>query len=206
MKILFLYFVAIAIAMLSYAGDFILLKPTGALGQHYKEEKSQVTNIVNQLIGRHNQRRKLLQRMAYEIPDLSLVWYEPIFHYCEFASVFWGTNEIAVVTDEASNIKVETYSLTEEAKICREKLVALLAKYDFICPLGGDHNVALMGVVFGDADSALKCFSIQIGSAFKQAKGKLFCGTYEGVLAYRYVSDLREWLLQQRMAQNREGG
>lgn len=176
-------------------GENTLFSPLGEFRSAYETEMDQTRASVARFRNWHRKCHDLVNVAKGNIGDLSLILYGPFDPSAEAASVFWGTNEIIVVTmDSEMTAHIKTYAATPEMAEMRERLMTTLPSYDFACPLGGDGNVVVVGVLIGGVDSTPKCFAIQVGRCFRERHGNIFCGTAESVSAYACMASVYDAL------------
>lgn len=172
-----------------------LFSPFGELRSIYETERAQSRSSIARFQSWHRKCHDLVKDAKGNVGDLSLIWYGPFDPSAEAASVFWGTNEIIVVTmNPKGAARVKAYAATPEMTALRGCLMMALKDYDFACPLGGDGNVIEVGVLRDGIDSVPKCFSIQVGRCFRAKRGKMFCGTAESVSAYECMVSVYDTL------------
>lgn len=179
-----------------------VFSPSGDLRSVYETERAQTRASIARFQAWHRKCHDLVKDAKGNAGDLSLIWHGPFDPTSDVASVFWGTNEIIVVTiDMEGDAIVKAYAATPEVTEMRRRLMTVLKDYDFAYPLGGDGNVIEVGVLVGGMDSSPKCFAIQVGRCFRKKRGKMFCGTTESVFAYECMVSVYDIL---RRLQGRE--
>lgn len=196
MKMFAFSIVMCVLCMSGYAEGEIIFNPEGRLKDFYVREWSQVSNRVNRFVKDHNCRKKVLKEKIKMSP-YSMIWHEPALTKSEFASVFWNTNTVILVTSAywtKDECVVKMYDLKSSLRNMIGEIVDSLEKYDYALSVNGDGNTSLFGFVHEDESCVNKCFSIQIGSAYKHAKQKMFCATADSLKAYQYMSKVRDFL------------
>lgn len=169
------------------------LSPTGALRTVYETEWRRVRTSIGRFASVHHKCQDLLMKSGIEVDGLSFIWYAPYFGYSDFASVFWKTNRIVVVTARKKVFNVRMYPVSQEMSAVRTQLEKRLEDYQFVCPLGGNGNVSEIGVLV--KGSTMKLFSLQTDYCFRMNnKRKVFCGTRESVIAYEYMIKVDDYL------------
>ena len=174
--------------------DIMMFDPNGDLKRFYEEGKAQTCAGVRRFVSEHNKRQLCIREMNFDVSDFSLIWCEPIFQNSEFASVFWGEKEILVAMSDKKLLRVEVYALAPEIELLRARLMNVLKPSDYVCPVGGDGNVALIGAFLKVPIPIERYFSIQIGSLYRHSAKKMFCGTAVSVDAYSCISCIRDHL------------
>lgn len=170
----------------------VFLPPTGDLWQSYDVEERKLRASIGRWVDFHCQSRDLLKESHIEVEYTSFIWHAPYFGHADFASVFWNTNQIVVVTLMQKNFVVKEYLLSKEMFDVKERWQKQLENYHFVYPLGGDGNVSEVGV-FADG-SLTRVFSLQTGYCFKKSKKKFFCGSKDSVAAYECMVAVDDFL------------
>lgn len=174
--------------------DLLVPDPIAKLHHLYEAETVRIATSIERFRSEHEQRKALVVEPVDGDFSLSIIWREPIFYLNEFASVFWSTNRIVVALMERGALQSRAFTPDYAMQTLRERLVLELPKSEYALPLGGDGNVAMMGVFLDGTNALSRAFVIQTGSAYNRSGGKRLYGSDDSVEVYEILLKLRHWL------------